>query len=438
MNLQKAFEITDAQIQFVSLVDKAANKKRFLITKAEKGRAEFHSCGRIIKTDEATHYITGIVYEPMAEDAHGNYMTEAEITKAAYWFAKNGDSVDIQHSFEELEGATVVENWTAKADFELDGETVKKGTWLMTVEVSDSGVWEAVQKGEITGFSMGGFGKYSEEDTTLSETLKSAAAPDEHAQTEKRNIFKKLAGLFGMDVVEKGAMADEYERRSKSTLFWNAFHTLEDILYRYNSYSGNYEFESDETTVREALAEFTVIAQGILAGGDGIAKSLAEGMPVEKAGGRQLSGDNKKLLKSIYDSLGAVLSEVGDQKKEETEVNKAEITAIVDEAVKKAVEKSAEPAPANTEGAGTPATPAPAEAITAESVQKMVDAAVQKALAPEDDTLTPEAIEKMVGDAVTKAMEPVLKSRGVPSNLSDGQNAVEKAAGETHYLCGIL
>ena len=40
MEIAKAYEITDAKIQFVSLVDKAANMKRFLITKAEKGQTK--------------------------------------------------------------------------------------------------------------------------------------------------------------------------------------------------------------------------------------------------------------------------------------------------------------------------------------------------------------------------------------------------------------
>ena len=34
-SLRKAYEITDAKIQFVSLVDKAANKRQFLIKKEE-------------------------------------------------------------------------------------------------------------------------------------------------------------------------------------------------------------------------------------------------------------------------------------------------------------------------------------------------------------------------------------------------------------------
>lgn len=37
--LKKAFAITDAKISFVSLVDAAANKHKFLITKQEDGKA---------------------------------------------------------------------------------------------------------------------------------------------------------------------------------------------------------------------------------------------------------------------------------------------------------------------------------------------------------------------------------------------------------------
>lgn len=88
MKVEKAIEISDAKIQFVSLVDKAANKRQFLITKADDGQAQFSTLGKILKVDAETHYVTGIVYEPLIEDAHGNFMTESEIRKAAFWFAK--------------------------------------------------------------------------------------------------------------------------------------------------------------------------------------------------------------------------------------------------------------------------------------------------------------------------------------------------------------
>ena len=47
--IAKAYAITDAKISFVSLVNKAANKKQFLITKSENGAANFATFGRILK-----------------------------------------------------------------------------------------------------------------------------------------------------------------------------------------------------------------------------------------------------------------------------------------------------------------------------------------------------------------------------------------------------
>ena len=91
--VEKATAISNAKIQFVSLVDKAANRRQFLLKKEQDGKATFTAYGRIVKADSENHYVTGVVYEPMTEDSHGNYMSEEEITKAAYYFAKNGDKV---------------------------------------------------------------------------------------------------------------------------------------------------------------------------------------------------------------------------------------------------------------------------------------------------------------------------------------------------------
>lgn len=422
-NVQKAIAITDARISFVSLVDKAANKRSFLITKATDGNAQFSTYGRIIKADAEHHFITGIVYEPNTEDAHGNFMTEEEITKAAYWYAKNGNQVDLQHDFEALESADVVESWVAKADFKIGDETVKKGTWLMTVEVADEDVWNAVQKGEITGFSMGGVGKYDTEDTDL-ENIEKDGTPTATEQAERRGIFKKLAAMLGIDVVEKGEMKDEYDKRNKNSSFWNAFYTLEDILYRYDYSQDRWDFENDEQTIREALLEFNTIVSDILAG-SGIAKSLT---PSQEG----MSAERKSALENIKKSVGSILAD--GKETEETEMTKSEIEAIVAEAVK----KSLAPEDPTATPEATPATDTPE--ITAESVQKMVDEAVAKALAPatEEKALTAEEVQNCVNDAVAKAIEPILKSRALPTNISDNaDNKVEKAD-EPHYLAGIL
>lgn len=465
--LRKAYEITDAKIQFVSLVDKAANKRQFLLKKEAGGRATFTTYGRIVKADAENHYVTGIVYEPMAEDSHGNFMTEDEITKAAYYFAKNGNKVDLQHSFEPLDGAAVVESWIAKADFEIDGEAIQKGTWLMTVEVADESVWDGIKKGEITGFSMGGLGNYSEEDVDLDSVSKQETS-------EKKGVLKQLAKLLGMDLVEKGAMAELYEERSKGTLFWNAFNSLEEILYKYDPITGRWLYEADESRVRECLEEFGQIITSILVGGESITKAIQTDRPaaVEKAG-KKMSGKNRETLAGIYESLGAFLKEFDDPEpeeddpdekdgekteepgsddgsetktekdKEDKEVTKQEVETIVQAAIEKAFGGSAQQAtpPAAQSGAGAvekaegKENTAPAE-LTQEAIEKMVGEAITKAMAPQQaEHITVEQVQEMITAAVEKAVDPVLKSRGLPSNLG---SSVEKAAGEEHYLHGIL
>lgn len=201
VRIKKAIEISDARIEFVSLVDRPANGRRFLIAKNGQGLEgeEFLHYGRIVKVDEESHFITGIVYEPFVEDAQGNFMTDEEIRKAAHWFSKNGDKVDVQHSFQGVDGVFVVENYVAPCDMEVGGEKISKGTWLMTVEVINSDVWQAVKKGKINGFSMGGFGCYAEGET-YSAKLKARRGTDE-SFSERSGILKRFAAIFASEGV---------------------------------------------------------------------------------------------------------------------------------------------------------------------------------------------------------------------------------------------
>lgn len=428
MKIEKAIAISDAKIQFVSLVDKAANKRRFLITKASDGQAQFSTTGKILKVDESSHYITGIVYEPLVEDAHGNYMTEDEIRKSAYWFAKNSDKVDLQHSFEQVDGVSVVENYVAPSDMTIADQPITKGTWVMTVEVNNPEIWNKVQKGEVTGFSMGGVGKYSETETELPETA------------EKRGVFKKLASLLGFDVVEKSDVKIKYNKRYKYDNFWTAIHALEETLSHYN-WDENYdEFTTDDSVIREALQDFTDIVRTMLLTEPNIIKALSAGAPVEKSG-RKISGKNRETLQTIYDNLGKLLEECSGNDKEETELTQAEVQTLVDESVKKALEikkaseKEEEKKATEQKDAAAEKKEAPAE-ITMETIQEMVNEAVKRALKPEEKTLKAEDVKAMISEAVTKAVEPVLKARGVSSNLNE-ESAVEKKE-ERHYLAGIL
>ena len=385
----KKRSISDAQIQFVSLVDKAANKKSFLIAKAEDGKASFSAYGKIVKTDTDSHYVTGIVYEPMTEDSQGDYMTEEEIRKAAHWFAKNGDGIDIQHNFEKFEKAEVVENWIAKADFEIGKEKVKKGTWLMTVEITDPDVWAAVEKGEITGFSMGGTGIYSEDDVD----------PDSLSKSEGKSFFKKLAKMFGFEVVEKGAFADKYAESKKQSDFYNAFYDLQNILYSYDPTLGKYKYETEPETIKECLKEFSEAIQDVLKSDD---------LTIKKSLGTQ----NIKKLKSVYENIGNLLNKAGET---EENMTKAQAQEFIEGLVKKAMEKyTAEPEPNKDD--------------FEEQLQKAVNAAVAKAMENNNnDVITKNDVVQMVTDSVAKAVEPLYKARGIVTNLNGEPEPVGKS-----------
>lgn len=383
--IMKTRSISDAQIQFVSLVDKAANKKSFLIAKAEDGKASFSAYGKIVKTDPDSHYVTGIVYEPMTEDSQGDYMTEEEIRKAAHWFAKNGDGIDIQHNFEKFEKAEVVENWIAKADFEIGKEKVKKGTWLMTVEITDPDVWAAVEKGEITGFSMGGTGIYSEDDVD----------PDSLSKSEGKSFFKKLAKMFGFEVVEKSEVAVRFKQKNKSEEFWNAFYSLQDTLFKRNSLTGDSEIETDSEKIKECLSDFSEIVQGI----------LADDTDTVMKAGKTLSAKNIASLKSIYESIGKLLEEAGET---EEKMTKAEVMDFIKNEIQKAESGSSK----DSDKLG-------------EKTKKFIVDTIKEVLAEsqKNKSVTKEEVAEMV----KSAMEPLYKARGIVTNLNGEPEPVGKS-----------
>lgn len=399
-NIRKAYEIKDAKISFVSLVNKAANKKEFLITKAENGEASFTTNCKIVKADKDNHYVTGVVYEPMTEDAHGNYMTEAEITKAAYWFAKNGNQCDIQHNFEKLEDSAVVESYVTKGDTEIEGQLIKKGTWMMTVEIDDD-TFEKVEKGELTGFSMGGVGKYSQIDVEL--------------PNDDDGIVAKIAKVFGLKPITKGNLTDNYHHRIKSDNFYTAYSALETALRGYNPNNGCYDYDTDETIIREALSEFNEIVVELLSE-KSVTKALNNmnvSSTIAKAG-KKVSSARLQTLKDIQEKVANLISEVDE--KEEDKMNSEDLT--------KAIAKALEPITAKIENIEKNLNQS--EGTVIKEDEDLVAKAIAKALEP---------VTAKIAD-VSATVEAIAKARNLPSNLNNEGQQVHKA--DNHYLAGIL
>ena len=55
--------------------------------------------------------------------------------------------------------AEVQESYIAQKAFDLGDQEVAEGSWVLCVRVDDPDLWRKVKAGEITGFSVGGFGR---------------------------------------------------------------------------------------------------------------------------------------------------------------------------------------------------------------------------------------------------------------------------------------
>ncbi|KAA0840153.1 MULTISPECIES: XkdF-like putative serine protease domain-containing protein [Bacillus] len=147
-------ELKNAKINFVSYVDKAANKKKFFMTKSSEPPTFEKEVKLIAKAEDEKKLVYGVVYEPDIQDAHGDFMSADEIQKAAHGFLKNARKIDKDHNFQGGVGE-VVESYVAPADFEVNGETIVKGSWVLVTKAGDE-IWEQIKKGSITGYSMAG------------------------------------------------------------------------------------------------------------------------------------------------------------------------------------------------------------------------------------------------------------------------------------------
>ena len=104
-------------------------------------------------------FVLGIVLEPEVVDAQGDIYSAEEIRLTAYEYAKNFRNVGLMHKGLVNGKVFVVQNWIAPVDMEIEGSKIKKGTWLLGLEVLDDELWGKVKGGDLTGLSIGGFAK---------------------------------------------------------------------------------------------------------------------------------------------------------------------------------------------------------------------------------------------------------------------------------------
>ena len=153
-------KLENVKVTHVSYVDKAANKKQFFLTKSA-GEPTFETTVKLLtKSDDPQKLVYGVVYEPNVEDAHGDFMDAETIEKAAHGFMEEYQNIDKQHDFKTNAGK-VVESYVAPSDMTVGDTVIAKGTSVLVTKVTDE-LWESIQKGEFTGYSLAGTAEVEE------------------------------------------------------------------------------------------------------------------------------------------------------------------------------------------------------------------------------------------------------------------------------------
>lgn len=147
-----------------------------------------------LNKNDSQRYTLGEVYVPNEVDSQGDYAEASEIEKACWDYMERlqtpspltksateildavinadgkGVTLDVTDACEVIKSGLndmhveqnepvgrVVENYITPTDFELNGQDIKKGTWMLGV-VWTPEYFEKIKSGERTGFSMEGRG----------------------------------------------------------------------------------------------------------------------------------------------------------------------------------------------------------------------------------------------------------------------------------------
>ena len=111
-------------------------------------------CNIIKKSDEELKQVLFVVMTPDVVDAHGDVTSASEIAKACHNFNQFCGKANLLHLVE-TSSFSIVESYIAPVDFDVEGNSITKGTWLANLQVHDETLWELVKSGDINGVSIG-------------------------------------------------------------------------------------------------------------------------------------------------------------------------------------------------------------------------------------------------------------------------------------------
>ena len=113
-----------------------------------------HNVPVIKALNEELMQVTYVAMLPDSTDLAGDFTSAEEVRKAKESFNKSEQRANLFH-MSMTDTFSVLESYLAPADMILNNQAVLKGTWLMTLQINDSDLWELVKSGDINGISIG-------------------------------------------------------------------------------------------------------------------------------------------------------------------------------------------------------------------------------------------------------------------------------------------
>lgn len=121
----------------------------------------------VSKATEPRQELRQVTFVAMQEgiDAHGDYVDLEEIRKAKESFNKQlfaqRKLSNLWHIYK-TEDFDTIESYLLPADSVIDNREIKKGTWLVTLQVNSDELWEAIKSNEVNGVSIGAIARVEE------------------------------------------------------------------------------------------------------------------------------------------------------------------------------------------------------------------------------------------------------------------------------------
>lgn len=246
-------------VNFISLVDKAANGKQIIFKSANSASPNISKTINIIKTDEEKRLVYGTVYEPEVADTQGDIAEASVIEKAAHDFLSklNNKNVDTQHDFNPDDGS-VVESFILRSADPMFPETAI-GSWVVAIKVAKDETWDAVKKGEITGLSLAGL-------AVVEEIKKNESGFSAILTGIQESISKITKAIFPTVEIKKD-FNSALNRRLVNDYVYTLERSIDDVMY-------NDEIVDKKAAIMTNIEQFkTAMEQVEIAKSENVSKS---------------------------------------------------------------------------------------------------------------------------------------------------------------------